>query len=744
MKRRFYRQGIVLLLLMSLLLSACGGGSQHGETGTAESDSPKLASDLTDIWKFDRTIEAPIEKEVNGNAVVLGDFEAHGIEITIPEGAFSVPVTVTLSQPETEIKYNGTAMEPEGVPASFIISGEQLRSDLPMVVKVKVDKAQLQQMEETGGFRGTHYDEAMGWSYLTALEVNQDQGYVVFEAYHNFLFGTAKLTREERMEEYAKEKALDAWGMQQMGDEVENVTREMIREIMIQQFNASNESEITKIADAVMGEIDSSALDYGKMALQLKNGDLEGLTESVAGKLGSTLAASMESGTLETLFGQAGTAAAAAGHLWEGDYRGAGMKIAEAIAETSPVYRVAKVWIDVVDTRISNWRNDEVEKAYQIYINGSQSRVPWGYNVEPGDFEDLYAQMRGVSRQLELEAVERYASARGITTSDISNDQRQRILREVKENLKQQFEAREKQEEELRKLEEDQREIIRQFEKWGLLQEGRNWYPYDTPIENMLHRLHGQIEKIMKEIGRYDLVIRPGDLHDQSRGLDNIGELKDSEILVPHLAELINTRYVFGEEEYQKKLIELGYMTLSLEPGTYTGSLVITDTPVVKALRQSLENPASVPQYSGSDSQTDEMCEEINFSDEDIREAIREAIDEAESIKGKSVPLQIIITKEDGDQNYSAMVKADFDSSFPELGCEEVSGNTPFRVQVEDKRIRLTHTLDEGDGQWVYDGTVSAGGKLQGTVRLRTNELDYKNYVGTDNFITGTWEVQKQ
>lgn len=739
-----YRYGFVLLLLTSLLLSACGGGSPNGEAGAAELDSPKLARELTDTWKFDRTIEAPIEKEVSGNAVVLGDFETHGIEITIPEGAFSVPVTVTLSQPETEIKYNGSAMEPEGVPASFIISGEQLRSDLPMVVKVRVGKTQFQEMEETGGFRGTHYDETMGWSYLTALEVNQDHGYVVFEAYHNFLFGTAKLTREERMEEYAKEKALDTWGMQQMGDEVENVTREMIREIMIQQFNTSNESEIAKIADAVMSEIDSSALDYGKMALQLKNGDLSGLTESVAGKLGSTLADSMKSGTLETLFGQAGTAAAAAGHLWEGDYSGAGMKIAEAIAETSPVYRVAKVWVDVVDTRISNWRNDEVEKAYKIYINGSQSRVPWGYNVEAGDFEDLYSQMRGVSRQLELEAVERYASARGISTSDISSDRRQEILRDVKENLKQQFEARAKQEEELRKLEEDQREIIQQFEKWGLLQEGRSWYPYDTPIENMLHRLHGQIERIMKEIGRYDLVIRPGDLHDQSRGLDNIGELKDSEILVPHLAELINTRYVFGEEEYQKKLIELGYMALSLQAGTYNGSLVVTDTPVVKALKQSLANPASVPEYSGSDSQTSEMCEEINFSSAEVQQSIREAIDQAESIIGKSVPLQIIITKEEGNQNYSAMVKADFDSSFPEMGCEEVSGNTPFKVHVENERITLTHALDEGDAQWVYDGTVSAGGKLQGTMRLRTNELDYRNYVGTDNFLTGTWEVQKQ
>ena len=734
---------MLLGLAGCLLLTACGGGNGGSDippAGAAVSGPPSAAS-LPDTWQFDRTIAEPIELTYDGSPVTLGNFATHGIEISVPEGAFESAVSLTLSQPEEGVQYNSAAMDPAGVPAAFRIEGDQLRSDLPMTVKLKVDAQQLADLQETGGFRGGHFDETFGWTYVDLVEVNEAEGYLLFSTYHNWLFAPAKLTREERVEQFAREKALDAWGAQQMGDEVAQVTREMIREIMVQQFNATNESEIMKIADAVIGEIESDALDYGKMALQLKDGDYQGLVGSVADKLGGTLASSLESGTLETLFGQAGTAAAAAGHLWEGDYSGAGMKIAEAIAESSPVYMVAMVWIDVVDTRISNWKNDEVEKAYQIFVNGAQSRSPWGYNVDAGDFESLYSQMRGVSRQLELEAVERYAKARSINTGDISPEERQQILAEVKTKLKDQFEKRSKQEEELRQLEEDQREIIRQFEEWGLLKEGSSWYPYDTTVEQMLHRLHGQIERIMKETGRYDLVIHRGDLHDQSRGLDHIGELKNSELLVPHLAELINTRYVFGEEEYQKKLLELGYAVLKLEPGVYEGQLVVTGVPVKKALEQMLADPGSVPDYSGPN---EEMCEEINLWEADVQASIREAIDNLSRVNGAVVPLRIEIQQGSTENSYIATLTADFDAALPGMGCEDVSGPTRFQVRADERRVTLTHALEDDMGHWSYEGTIAPGGSISGSLRLHTIEMEYRDYVGTDDLLTGTWEVSKQ
>lgn len=733
-----------MCLVLCLLLTACSGGGSESPPAAAGSPATPSATNLPDTWQFNRTISEPIELAYDGTEVTLGDYNIHGIEISVPADAFETPVTLVLSQPEEGIKYNSSLMDPAGVPAAFRIKGDQLRSDLPLTIKLKLDAQQLEDLQETGGFRAGHYDETFGWTYGDVMELNEEEGYMVFQTYHNWLRAPAKLTREERVEQFAQKKALETWGAQQMGDEVANVTREMIREIMIQQFNATNESEIMKIAEAVIGEIESDALDYGKMVMQLKDGDFNGLVGSVTDKLGGTLASKLASGTLETLFGQAGTAAAAAGHLWEGDYSGAGKKIAEAIAESSTVYKVAKVWIDVVDTRISNWKNDEVEKAYRIYVDGAQSRSPWGYNVDPGDFEALYSQMRGVSRQLELEAIDRYANARGITTGEITADQRRQILAEVKARLKEQFQKRSQQEEELRQLEVDQREIIRQFEEWGLLREGSSWYPYNTSVEQMLQRLHGQMERIMRDTGRYDLVIRRGDLHDQSRGMDYIGELKDSELLVPHLAELINTRYVFGEEAYRKKLLELGYLTLELTPGVYTGQLVITDMPIKKALQQALADPASVPTYRGSNREVSEACEEINLWERDVQEEIRSAVRKLDTVTGTVVPLRIEVYLGADGKTLTAVITADYASALPTMGCEDISVPTTYQVKTDSDKVTLTHSLEEDPASWSYEGTLAPGGVVSGNMRFFTTDTEYQNYIGTGNMLTGTWEVKKQ
>lgn len=73
--------------------------------------------------------------------------------------------------------------------------------------------------------------------------------------------------------------------------------------------------------------------------------------------------------------------------------------------------------------------------------------------------------MRGVARQIEMDAVKRYASAIGVTVNDLTQAQKDKAITRAKNDLKAQFEKRSQQEDEIAKAQEDQREVIKAFEK---------------------------------------------------------------------------------------------------------------------------------------------------------------------------------------------------------------------------------------------------------------------------------------
>ena len=723
---------LILLFLILLATVACG----KKESTTTETKAPENEASNSNF-----SIKESIVLENYDKDNILGDLTKYGIEVHVPKDAFVNGTKLTISNPSEELDYNKAAMEPQGSTYEFKIEGDEQRSNLPILVKIGIDKTKLDTLKEYEGFKGVHYSKETGWTYTNPVEVNIEDGYVAFNIYNNPLWGTAELTEEERKEEFIKGKALQSWGESQLEGEVQDLTREMIENILVDQFNATNKSEIALIANEVMKELKYGNLEFGKLANDLVNNDFKSYTANVATMIGKTLADSMEADTLSTVFGQTGTVIAAAGHIWEGDYSGAGMKIAEAISEMSPVYKVAKVAVAVIDMKIGNWKNNGIEEAFKAYKEGSNDYILFGYNVEPGYFEDVWGQMRGVARQIEMDAIKRYANSIGVEESKLTPEQISKEKAKAKKMLKEQFEKRIAQEEEIAKQEENQREIIKQFEEWNLLKKGSSWYPEDSSIEQMLERLHNQIKRIQQETGRFDLVYKEGDLHDQSRGLDNIGKVKKSEMRVSDLAKLINTRYVYGEEEYQKLLQEMGYAPeIKLELGTYTGKITITDAPIMVYAEKALANPEIVPtEIEGPDGET---CEELDFTPE-VQEGIREALEKAKNVIGKEVPLTIVISQGATETEYIATIKADFVSTFPDYGCEDMSETQEFKVKYENKKIIFTRFAEEQMSLETYEGKVSLGGSFEGTYKITTSQKQYPELSGTDVIVAGNWSVKK-
>lgn len=672
----------------------------------------------------------------------IGTVEKDGIEVVVPKGALADGVVLKISKSANSQKVSDSVMTLSTIPFDISISGDQRRSDEPILIKMAVDKAIFEDLKEYEGIKAVHYSEATGWTYTTPYEVDPVASTVTFQIYNNPLWGTAELTEAERKEQFIKGKALQVWGESQLEGDIQSLTRDTIESILVNQFNATNKSEIEAIAKAVMKEMKYGNLEYGKLATDLMNKDFKSYTANVATMIGKTFAEAYEADSLSELFGQTGTAAEAAGYLWEGDYSGAGMKLAEAISELSPVYKVGKVAVEVIDIKINNWKNNGIEEAFKAYKEGSNDYILFGYDNDPGDFEAVYDQMRGLARQIEMDAVKRYANAIGEEVSNLSEDQKALAIKRAKDTLKVQFEKRIVQEADIAKQEENQREVLDQLSKWGLLDKGKSWYPEDSSIEQILERMYNQIKRIQQETGRFDLVYKDGDLHDQTRGLDYIGILKEGEMKVSDLAQLISTRYVFGEEEYQKKLKEMGYVKeWELEPGTYVGTLIITDAPILDSAEKALANPESVPEIKDAEG---EACEEFDIAEAEIQQQIREAVEQGKSTIGKEVPLTWIVKLSEDKKTLTSTLKIDYAKAFPDMECEEAKDD-PYTVEYKDGKLTLTNTLVE-DGytmKTVFKGSVVGEFKLEGTFAATTTEVQYSDYAATETLFSGTWKLGK-
>ena len=391
------------------------------------------------VWQFEETLSEPISVTTGEADVALGDLSTHGINITVPGDAFEQPTTIVLFHPEDEITVDTSIVRPEGSLYSFKIEGDQMRSDLPMMLKIAVDPQTLLDAEELGGYRGLHYNDVFGWTTMQPTEVNSEEGYVAFEMYHNFLAASGELTREARIDQFSEEISKAQWAQSQIQGDIDALTKEIVEEMIIGGFNETNPNVIAHITNEVGKELMDSATDYAAMVRDVNSGDYEGLSVNIAKKAGTTIAKALKDEVLKMTVKSAGVVSQAAGALVEGDVQGALEHYARFVRDNSKIAKAGQLAIDAVDAKINNWKNDEIEKAYQIYKHGAESRLPWGYNVDTENFDSLWAQMRGVAHKIQSDALTRYAGIMDIHIDDIPTDKADQLRAQARQDLKEQF-----------------------------------------------------------------------------------------------------------------------------------------------------------------------------------------------------------------------------------------------------------------------------------------------------------------
>ncbi len=539
------------------------------------------------VWESEDLIVEEIVVQAGEKDVSLGSLEEHKVQIYIPEDAFEKPTELALVPLSERVKVDASKLNPASSLYRFEIRGEQSRTNLPLQIEIAVDQEILQKAAETGGFRGVHYDKDFGWTYTDLVDLDPENGVVSFETYHNFFWGAAELTEEERIDDHLEKISREQFVRSQVSNELEKVTTEIVNEMLVGAFDEHNPDIarhiISEVSNELKGSLSLNVYDAaGKITEvpvgdgigimnDISEGDYQSLMVNIATKSGEVINKGLESGTLDVALKSTGVVAQSLGAIAAGDYRGAGEHLGNYVVDKSIVLQAGRLAIEAVDMKINNWRDSEIEKAYQIYVEGAESLVPnWGYSVDPGDFDALWGQMQGVTHKVQSDALKRHAELRGIHIDDIPQDVADQIRGQAAANLREQFEERRKQELEIAKLKEHNEYVVERFKDWQLLDRGRDYFPRDMPVEVQIDRLMGQIDRVLNDTGRTEVIYDMG----------YFAELEDDQIHLEDIIDAIFTNYTEGHEAYMERLIELDLLEEDLDKnlsGTWSGTSIMTE-----------------------------------------------------------------------------------------------------------------------------------------------------------------------
>jgi hypothetical protein len=201
-----------------------------------------------------------------------------------------------------------------------------------------------------------------------------------------------------------------------------------------------------------------------------KSGDVVDLNQKIAILAGKKIAqvageSALQEGLKNLTEGTEDVAAVAkaAGYIAGGQYKDAAKIIGEQIADKFVITAAGKIAVEVVNGQIESWKNNEVEAAYTAFRDGSNAKF-YGYNNEKNDFDAVWTQMRGIGRQLSIEAIKKENAIRSESgMPPLTDKQMDRVRNSVKESYRKQFEKRSTQEEALKKEEEKLRWLVKAF-----------------------------------------------------------------------------------------------------------------------------------------------------------------------------------------------------------------------------------------------------------------------------------------
>jgi hypothetical protein len=457
--------------------------------------------------KYERPIPQPLTVTAGKSSEAsLGQWAANKTSVRIPAGTFANDTQVTLVSPTSVPRPAPGGGDIIGTPIELNAGDKPTRLQHMVQVALKFDPGQLPKDFDSAYLQAAFHD-GRDWQFFHPDSVDMTAGSLVFSTDHFTLFGTAKIPIEEKIKQAAHSATLAEKAQEKLDKKMDKIMEAAIDDFLKKHLKLDPETYKSKILGSLLKKD-----EYRGMLEALGKGDFGEYNEKINALVGETLVEEVApedlvkglreylgdpedeegSGYMESVGEIAKVGGQAIGALAEGDMRGAARYIGEAIADKFVVTTAIKTAVEITQFEIDSWRDDKVESMYQIFKNGKESDTYLGYSVDKGKFEDLWLQSRAIGERLELEAVAKEEDIRREGNAPpLSDREIEMIKARVKTDLKETFETRAQQEDEIAKSDALYERMLKAYKNANLLSEGsfrysRDKYDIDTRIESLL------------------------------------------------------------------------------------------------------------------------------------------------------------------------------------------------------------------------------------------------------------------
>jgi hypothetical protein len=581
MRRTVVPVGILAVLVsVGMLLSGCSSGAETSPSLSSNPSGPPGASETT-LPPATAGAAPSIPKAVaTDGAVTLGVLQSDGFAFSFPADAYTgvadVAATRAPSASAAAMQYatilgDGYAIDTGGVgrlddQATLTYAYEPTTTADPMLLALA-------------------YYTGSSWTYIPAASADAAAHTVTFPIFHFSEYYPSKFKSELEAAKYysaqmAAQKVLGEKGgdpqvasqalagllADKLGLGEDAFSKKMLADIAADQ-------DIVKVFDEyqtqgwtdtgyayVMNYMCSKVAD--RMAAASKDPASLGADETALGNMWDILKV-----------GNAGSKFL--GFITQGDTTDAGKALFDVATDYTGVPgKAIKYTLQGMQNALDVWRDGEVEKAFQVYTNGSSGSL-FGYGaVDPGNFDEVWDNMKGASRQLSIERIAKENEARKTAGMPPLTAKEEDFYREkVKAELKSEFERRTELKDKIATQQKNLDLILNEPYFAQLLESGnvslRNKDDLNDTLQNRLTRFNHLIERIFTDL-KVDTVYS---------GPQQDGEL-NGHISSMAMADMLHGYFVANTQAEAEKFLKEYYKKFGTPlgefAGTYKGTMPLT------------------------------------------------------------------------------------------------------------------------------------------------------------------------